>query len=283
MPRRRVLTETQFDALLALPKSEADLIRHYTLSPDDLAVIARRRRPHNRLGFALQLCALRYPGRLIRPGEPVPMEVVRFLGEQLDIDPDAIGDYATRAPTRYDQLDSLREVFGFRSFTQPDHRELSQWMLPIAMTTVSAVSVAEALMVELRRQGIAAPGVTVIDRMVATAMLGAERKVAEQLTRGLSESQRGALDALLEIRDETAISTLAWARQLPGAPSFRSLARLIEQLDHLRQIGLDPGIRAAARPGGHPPNSPTSEGSVAGAAPRHLVGDRARHHRAPDR
>ena len=79
-------------------------------------------------------------------------------------------------------------------------------------------------------------------------MLGAERKVAEQLTRGLSESQRRALDALLEIRDGTAISTLAWARQSPGAPSFRSLARLIEQLDHLRQIGLDPGIRAAVHP-----------------------------------
>jgi hypothetical protein len=245
MPRRHVITDVQFDRLLALPTGEADLIRHYTLSPDDLAVIARRRRPHNRLGFALQLCALRYPGRLVRPGETVPMEVAWFLGEQLDIDPAAISDYAIRAQTRYEQLDTLCEVFGFRGFTQPDHRALSQWLLPIAMTTASAVSVAEALMVELRRRGIAAPGVTVIDRMVATAMLGAERKVAEQLIRGLSESQRAALDTLLEIRDETAISTLAWARQSPGAPGFRSLARLIDQLDHLRQIGLDPGVRAA--------------------------------------
>lgn len=59
MPRRRILTRTQLDALLALPTAEADLIRHYTLTPDDLAVIDRRRRPHNRLGFALQLCAFR--------------------------------------------------------------------------------------------------------------------------------------------------------------------------------------------------------------------------------
>jgi hypothetical protein len=50
-------------------------------------------------------------------------------------------------------------------------------LVPITMTTVSPVTVAEALMVELRRQGVAAPGVTVIDRMVAAAMLGAERKV----------------------------------------------------------------------------------------------------------
>ena len=77
MPRRRVLTEAQLNALFSLPTTEADLIRHYTLSPGDLAVIARRRGPHNRLGFALQLCALRHPGRLIRPGELVPLEVVR--------------------------------------------------------------------------------------------------------------------------------------------------------------------------------------------------------------
>jgi len=248
MPRRSVLTKAQFESLLSLPTSETDLIRHYMLGPNDLEIICRRRRSHNRLGFALQLCALRYPGRLIRPGEPVPMEVVRFLADQIDVDPDAMGDYAARAPTRYDQLDALRQTFGFRSFCGPIQTQLSQWLVPIAMTTVSPVAVAEALMVELRRQGIAAPGVTVIDRMVAAAMLGAERKVAEQLTRGLSESQRKALDALLELRDESALSTLAWARQPPGSPGFRSLTKLIEQIDHLRQIGLDPGVRAAAHP-----------------------------------
>src|SRR5208283_1161958 len=70
MPRRRAITDAQLEALLALPTAEPDLIRHYTLSPADLAVIARRRRPHNRLGFAIQLCALRQgrvsPAR--RPG-----------------------------------------------------------------------------------------------------------------------------------------------------------------------------------------------------------------------
>jgi TnpA family transposase len=245
MPRRRVLTEAQLTALFALPTTEADLIRHYTLSPDDMAVIARRRGPHNRLGFALQLCALRHPGRLIRPGELVPLEVVRFLGEQLDVDADALADYAARAPTRYDQLDVLRAVFGFRSFSQPDHRELSNWLLPIALTTVNGMTVAEALMVELRRRGVAAPGATVLERMVATALLRAERHVADQLTRNLSESQRAGLDALLEIHPDHPVSSLAWARQSPGAPGHRSLARLIDQLRHLRRIGINPAVMAA--------------------------------------
>jgi TnpA family transposase len=54
------LTSAQISELLALPTDEPTLIRHYTLSDTDLAVIQRRRRPHKRLGFALQLCTLRY-------------------------------------------------------------------------------------------------------------------------------------------------------------------------------------------------------------------------------
>jgi hypothetical protein len=45
MPRRRVLTSAQISELLALPTDEPTLIRHYTLSDTDLAVIQRRRRP----------------------------------------------------------------------------------------------------------------------------------------------------------------------------------------------------------------------------------------------
>ncbi len=69
MPRRAVLTEAQRAVLLALPNAEADLVRYWTLSADDRRIIVSRRRLHNRLGFAIQLCALRYPGRMLQPGE----------------------------------------------------------------------------------------------------------------------------------------------------------------------------------------------------------------------
>ena len=63
MPRRRVLTDAQVEGLLALPADEPLLVRHWTLAGADLAAIERRRGEHNQLGFALQLCAFRYPGR----------------------------------------------------------------------------------------------------------------------------------------------------------------------------------------------------------------------------
>lgn len=85
MPRRSILTDRQRAALFDLPTDEASMLRHYTLADDDLELIHARRRSHNRFGFALQLCALRYPGRLLAPGEVIPLAVTRFLAAQLGV------------------------------------------------------------------------------------------------------------------------------------------------------------------------------------------------------
>ena len=66
MPRRVTLTDRQREALLHLPVDQGELLRHYTLSDEDLGHIRQRRRAHNRFGFALQLCVLRYPAQSAR-------------------------------------------------------------------------------------------------------------------------------------------------------------------------------------------------------------------------
>jgi TnpA family transposase len=55
MPRRSILSAAERESLLALPDNRDDLIRRYTLSPSDIAVIRQRRGAANRLGFAVQL------------------------------------------------------------------------------------------------------------------------------------------------------------------------------------------------------------------------------------
>lgn len=94
MPPRHILSARQRSALLDLPTDEASLLRHYILADDDLIHIDRRRRPENRIGFALQLCALRYPGRMLAPGEVIPLAVSAFVGAQLGI----TGDTLVRMP-----------------------------------------------------------------------------------------------------------------------------------------------------------------------------------------
>ncbi len=192
MPRRHALTEAQLDSLLALPAAEADLIRHWTLLPADLPAIERRRGEHNQLGYALQLCAFRYPGRLLRPGEAIPEAVLHFVAGQLRISADALVAYAVRPQTRREQLNGLRDTFGFRMYAPGHGRALLTWLLPVALATTSAFNVAVALMDELRRRQIVAPGPSVIERLIAAVLVVAERHVAGQLTRNLSPSDEAS-------------------------------------------------------------------------------------------
>ena len=71
-PRRSVWSARQRAALFDLPTDETALLRHYTLSGDDIEHVRVRRGGHNRPSFALQLCAFRYPGRLLAAGRPFP-------------------------------------------------------------------------------------------------------------------------------------------------------------------------------------------------------------------
>ena len=61
MPRRELLTEPQRLAFTEPATEERDMVRHYTLISEDLALIDRRRGNPNRLGFAVLLCYLRFP------------------------------------------------------------------------------------------------------------------------------------------------------------------------------------------------------------------------------
>jgi hypothetical protein len=46
----------------------------------------------------MQLCVLRYPDRLLRPGETVPPEILRFVGEQVELEPELFAGYAAPFP-----------------------------------------------------------------------------------------------------------------------------------------------------------------------------------------
>ena len=116
MPRRSVLTERQRSALFDLPTDQATILRHYTLADDDIEHIRTRRHSRNRMGFALQLCAFRYPGRLLSPGETIPLEVSQFIAAQLGEKPDALACYAETDVTRRRHLADLRELYGYKMF-----------------------------------------------------------------------------------------------------------------------------------------------------------------------
>ena len=127
-----------------------------------------------------------------------------------------IAAYGSRAQTRYAHLAALREVFGFADLTPARRREVARWLLPVALASTSAATVAAALLDETRRRCLIVPGPLAVEELAAAALTSAERHVARQLTQGLSPAQAEALDALLVAPAGAPMSVLAWARQPPG-------------------------------------------------------------------
>ena len=134
-----------------------------------------RRRPRNKLGFALQLCVLRHPGRLLAPGEFVPPAVVGFIDRQLNLDGDELADYAVRSETRHEHLAELRRLYGFRSFSGGAARELVERLRDEAEQAQSNEDLVRRFVESCRDTRTILPATTTIERLCADVLVDAER------------------------------------------------------------------------------------------------------------
>ena len=242
MARRTVVTSRQRSALFSLPEHEAELLRHYTLSDEDLENIAARRRPRNKLGFALQLCVLRYPGRLLAPGELVPRPVVDFIGRQLDLDGDDLADYAARIETRHDHLAELHRLYGFRSFSGGAARAIRNRLRSEAELARSNEDLVRRFVNECRRTRTILPATTTIERFCADALVDAERRIEARIAERVGPELRHRLHSLLEETVDDRVTRCVWLRQFEPGQNSADANRLLDRLDHVRRVRVPDGL-----------------------------------------
>jgi len=239
MPRKTLLSPAQRAHFFALPSQGHDLIAHYTLSPDDLALINRRRRSENRLGFAVQLCLMRFPGRALGPGEVPPASIVAYIAEQIGLDHNLMHDYARREKTRREHLVELENSFGYRTITKKDYRALAAALMPAALQTENVEALIPELLEIFRRRHILIPVPATVERIALDCLNQARRTVCRKLTAGLTREQRAGLDQLLTIKPGTRMSYIAWLRLPPNAPVAGNFIKLIERFEFLRSLGIE--------------------------------------------
>ena len=238
MPRRVTLTDRQREALLHLPVDQGELLRHYTLSDEDLGHIRQRRRAHNRFGFALQLCVLRYPGRGLAPGELIPAQVSDFIAAQLGLTSDDLLLYAAREETRHEHLADLRRIYGYRSFSGRGARDLREWIAREAEAATSNEDLARRFVAECRRTRTILPGSSTIERLCADALVEAERRIEDLIAHRITPTLSENLAHLLEDTVDGRVTRFVWLRQFEVGANSAAANRLMDRLEYLQRFDL---------------------------------------------
>jgi hypothetical protein len=241
MPRRSILSAAERESLLALPDTKDDLIRHYTFSETDLSIIRQRRGPANRLGFAVQLCYLRFPGIFLGVDEPPFPPLLKLVADQLKVSVESWDDYGqgadpARAPGRAANGVRLPAV----------HHE----PLPAGRAYADRAGLANRQRhragQHLDRASAAAVDhparLNAIERASAEAITRANRRIYDALAEPLSDAHRRRLDDLLKRRDNGKTTWLAWLRQSPVKPNSRHMLEHIERLKAWQALDLPSGI-----------------------------------------
>ena len=242
-----------------LPTDEAALLRHYTLSDDDIEQIRVRR--HNRLAFALQLCAFRYPGRLLVAGEAIPLNVLRFIAAQLGMRAEDLDGYAVRRRPRREHLAEIRRSYGYRMFSGRCARDLKVWLENETEAARSNEGLARRFVEECRRRQVILPGLSVLERLCAGALVAAERRIETRIAAGLDDAMRLRLDRLLTEEVDGGVSRFVWLRRFEVGRNSADISALLDRLEFLQGFDLpsdllpsDPaGDRSSAS---HCPSSP---------------------------
>jgi TnpA family transposase len=242
MPRRSILSASERESLLALPDNRDDLIRRYTLSQSDLSIIRQRRGAANRLGFAVQLSYLRYPGVVLGVSQTPFPPLLHLIAGQLKIPVEHWTEYGDRAQTRREYLVELHTIFGFEPFTAA-HRSLAvQELRDTAMLTDKGVVLATSLIEKLRGRSVLLPRLNVIERIYAEAITRANRRIYKQLTDRFTDVHRQHLDELLGRKEGSTVTLLGWLRQSPIKPNSKHMLEHIDRLQTWRSLDLPVGI-----------------------------------------
>jgi TnpA family transposase len=108
--KRTADTEERLQYLQMPPDlGEWELGTYFTLTQHDLELLQQRRRAYNRLGFAVQLCVLRYLGRTLSDIKEVPVQVLRYIAKQINADVESLASYGEREATKYEHLEEIRK------------------------------------------------------------------------------------------------------------------------------------------------------------------------------
>ena len=142
MTRRSILSAHEKLSLVALPESDMEFIRHYSLSDADISIINQKRGNANKLGFAIQLSYMRYPGITLAEKETPNQDLLDFIANQIGCHASDWQNYGVREVTKREHALELQQIFGYRTFSREFYSQHVEYITALATETTKGIILA---------------------------------------------------------------------------------------------------------------------------------------------
>ncbi len=230
------LSEAEHKSLNRFPSeiSSEDLNRFFLLSDQELTILKQLRAEYNRLGFALQLCCLRYLGFF--PEElQLPDHVINYVAQQLHLVPELLFFYGKRSSTQREHQRKIQAFLGYRRASSTDLLDLEQWLVERGLEHNQPLLLFHMACEYLKQQKIIRIGTTILAKMVATARTQANELIYQSLQNLLTPKQTIWLDSLLEVEPNEKRTRLSWLQRTPTGNNPQQILEALDKISFLQQ------------------------------------------------
>ena len=152
MKKHEILSPQSRAALFDPPTEPTAIVRHYTYSAEDLALNPRSDgAPTNRLGFAVHLAYLRFPGRVLGAEETPPADMLAFISSQIGCDPASSWPMRAAAKPVVSILANFTPISTSRPFRREDIARVAHVAIEQATGSDRGDVIVSAMIEHLRR------------------------------------------------------------------------------------------------------------------------------------
>lgn len=246
----RFLTATQREKRSRFPReiTREEVVRYFSLQEAEMKIIANLRGDANRIGYALQLSALRYLGFIPSDLGAAPKEGIHYLADQIGGDPAAIKIYGTRRKTVREHRVKVMKHLGFRRAADQDIEHVRNWLTERSLEHDRPVALIDLACEKIRHERLMRPGLTVIERMVAAARSEAHEVSAKRLAPLLTTERKTLLDGLLQPSDSGEPTPLGWLRRPATSNTPPALLEVTEKIQTLQDWSVPDWDLSAINP-----------------------------------
>jgi hypothetical protein len=225
--------------------SEFEITHFFSLRAEERSAVLTRYRDPLRLGAALQIGFLKMCGRPLDVLQRVPADLLKHLGEQLDIPPPTIASlralYLKRRRTLYEHQRWAIELLGMIRFEPTDMVRLLPALCDVVRAGVSGDHLVTATRKLLYESRFVIPGTRRLSILVQAAVLSVEHETLLTIERAIPvQIRKRWLDALSAVIDpERKKTLLEYLQEPPAKFSPSTIERQSEKVRELLKLGVD--------------------------------------------